>query len=78
MSRAAIDTLAARFPPALSPATATRFGSPPNDAAFFSTHSYDASASSCAAGNLFSGAIRYSTATTFAPDLLASARIDES
>src|SRR5689334_7828489 len=56
LSRAIIETTAARLPPALSPPTATRLGSPLMLAAFDSTHWYAAKASSAAAGNLCVGA----------------------
>ena len=58
LSRAAMAVANARLPPALSPASANRLGSPLIDAALASTHLYEASASSQAAGNLCSGASR--------------------
>jgi len=66
------------LPPALSPATAIFDASPPNDCAFAIAQRYAANASSCAAGNLFSGPLRYSTEMTIAFAAFVSARADES
>jgi hypothetical protein len=67
-------TLTAMLPPALSPTTATLAGSPPQALALASTHFQAATLSSWAAGNLASGAWRYSIETTMAPVALARAR----
>ena len=57
-SRASNATTAARFPPALSPPTASRCTSAPRWPAFATTQRVAAQASSAAAGNLCSGASR--------------------
>ena len=73
-SRSRRAVTAARLPPAESPATARRAGSAPSEAACSPSQRTTASASSTAAGNGCSGARRYSTLATTAPDALASAR----
>ena len=62
----------------LAVATAIFAGSPPQLAAFCNVQRYAAAASSCCAGNLNSGAWRYSTDTTIALSALAIARGAES
>ena len=58
LSRARCAITAARLPPAESPATAIRSGSPPNSAALAATHCNAAQQSCTAAGNGCSGASR--------------------
>ena len=73
-SRARCAITAEMLPPAESPATAMRAGSPPSSAACAATHCSAAQESSIPAGNGCSGASRYSIDTTMARAPMAWAR----
>ena len=77
-SRAINATTAAMLPPALSPATAMRDGSPSKTDVLFATHWNAVQQSSSGSGYGCSGANRYSTETTVACAAFASERVNAS